>query len=208
MIDISEAFSMIGQDGCMDVATSMGMQGMDPSMGDISIPIYPPVYLKVLIGQDCGFICGSINEYMAVKQLNENCGTVAVTLNLLEMDALTLIGSILTFTPNTGMNFFMKLSAVDLASVSSDVITMIANSAGIPIPDAVTNGLSDITEFAGDILQTVFDKLIEYLNDSLGAKGIEIREWEELPEFFNEVKASGEMMQMRQYRQQFGAMVM
>jgi hypothetical protein len=184
------------------------MQGVDPSMGDISIPVYGPVYLKILVGQDSGFICSSIQEFMALKQLNENCGTVAITLNLMEMDILTLVGSVLTFTPNTGMNFFMKLSAVDLLDVSSDVITMIADASGIPMPEAVTSGLSDITEFAGDILQAVFDKLVDYLDDSLGSKGIAIREWEELPVFFNEVKASGEMAQMRQYRQQFGAMIM
>ena len=114
MIDISDCFSMIGTDGCMDVASSLGIQGIDPAMQEISIPIYGPFFMKILIGQDSGFICDSIPEFTVVRQLNQNCGTVAIALNLMEMDILTLVGALLAFTPNTAMNCFLKLSAVDL----------------------------------------------------------------------------------------------
>lgn len=207
MIDLSECFSMIGTDGCMDVASSMGMQGIDPSMVDISIPIYGPFFMKVLIGQDSGFICDSIPEFTALRQLNQNCGTVTVTLNLMEMDILTLVGALLTFTPDTGMNCFLKLSAVDLANMSAELLSSIAGATGIPLPPGVTDGLVDITEVAGDILQAVFDMLIELLNNDFEQKGIELREWVELPDFYNMVKESGEMQEMRMYRQQMGAFV-
>ena len=205
MIDLSDCFSMIGTDGCMDVATSMGMQGIDPSMMDISIPVYGPFFMKVLIGQESGFICDSIPEFTALRQLNQNCGTVTVTLNLLEMDILTLVGALLTFTPNTGMNCFLKLSAVDLANMSAELLSMISDAAGIPLPPGVNDGLVDITEVAGDILQAVFDMLIEILNEDMERKGITLREWDELPDFYNMVRESGEMQEMRMFRQQVGA---
>lgn len=205
MIDMSECFNMIGTDGCMDVASSLGMQGIDPAMQEISIPIYGPFFMKILIGQDCGFICDSIPEFTAIRQLNQNCGTVAITLNLLEMDILTLVGALLTFTPNTGMNCFLKLSAVDLANMSAELLSMISDAAGIPLPPGVNDGLVDITEVAGDILQAVFDMLIDVLNNDLEEKGIALREWGELPDFYNTVKESGEMQEMRMYRQQIGA---
>ena len=205
MIDMSECFNMIGTNGCMDVASSMGLQGIDPSMMDISIPVYGPFFMKVLMGQDCGFICESIPEFTAIRQLNQNCGTVTVTLNLLEMDVLTLVGALLTFTPDTGMNCFLKLSAIDLANMSAELLSSVASATGIPMPPGVTDGLVDITEVAGDILQAVFNMLIELLNDDFERKGITLREWEELPDFYNMIRESGEMQEMRMYRQEVGA---
>jgi hypothetical protein len=196
---------MIGQDGCMDVASSLGLQGIDPSMTDISIPIYGPFYLQILIGQECGDLCNSLPEFTAVNQLNRNCGTVTIKINLLEMDIFTLVGGLLAFTPNTGMNCFLKLAAVDLINITADMLTAIVNVTGIPIPDAVTQGLSDITAFAGDILQAVFDMLIDIMDNDLTTNGINLREWTELPNFYNTVRASGEMQEMLAYRQQIGA---
>ena len=161
--------------------------------------------MKILIGQDCGFICGSIPEFAAVRQLNQNCGTVAVALNLMEMDILTLVGALLTFTPDTGMNCFLKLSAIDLANMSAELLSAIANATGIPLPDGVTEGLVDIVEVAGEILQAVFDMLINVLSADLDEKGITLREWEELPDFYNTIRESGEMQEMRMYRQEIGA---
>lgn len=207
MIDISDCFSMIGIDGCMDVASSLGMQGIDSAMQEINIPIYPPFNMKILIGQDCGFICDSIQEFTAIKNLNENCGTVTITLNLLEMDILTLVGALLTFTPSTGMNCFMKLSAVDLINMTPDIIQMIASATGIPIPDGVLNGTEAMLNFAGEILDKLFEMLMDYLDDSLGSKGINLQEWDNLADFYNEVLESGEMEQMRMYREQVGAFI-
>lgn len=205
MIDMSECFNMIGTDGCIDVASSLGMQGIDPAMQEISIPIYGPFFMKILIGQECGCICDSIPEFTAIRQLNQNCGTVSVTLNLMEMDILTLVGALLTFTPNTGMNCFLKLAAVDLVNMSAELLTSIVDATGIPLPPGVTDKLVDITEVAGDILQAVFDMLIELLNNDFERNGIALREWVELPDFYNMVKESGEMQEMRMARQQMGA---
>lgn len=207
MIDISECFSMIGTDGCMDVASSLGMQGIDPLMQEISIPIYGPFFMKILVGQDCGFICDSIQEFTAIKNLNENCGTVTITLNLLEMDILTLVGALLTFTPNTGMNFFMKLSAVDLLNMTPDIVKMIANAAGIPIPDGVLNTTETVLDFAGELLDKLFEMLMDYLDANLGSEGINLQEWDSLVDFYNDVLESGEMEQMRMYREQVGAFI-
>lgn len=208
MINMSECFKMIGTDGCMDVASSLGMQGVDQTMQDISIPIYGPFFMKVLMGQDCGFICSTIQEFTAVRQLNQNCGTVAITLNLLEMDVLTLVGSLLTFTPDTGMNCFLKLSAIDLVNLSADMLNMIVDQTGVPLPPGVADGLVDITDVASDIIQSAFDILISSLNDDLDSNGITLREWNELPDFYYTVKESGEMQEMRAYRQSVGACIL
>lgn len=205
MIDISDCFSMIGTDGCMDVASSLGIQGIDPAMQEISIPIYGPFFMKILIGQDSGFICDSIPEFTVVRQLNQNCGTVAIALNLMEMDILTLVGALLAFTPNTGMNCFLKLSAVDLVNMTPDIVKMIANAAGIPIPDGILNTTETVLDFAGELLDKLFEMLVDYLDDSLGSKGINLQEWDSLVDFYNDVLESGEMAQMRMYREQVGA---
>lgn len=205
MIDLSECFKMIGTDGCMDVATSMGMQGIDPSMAEISVPIYPPFYMKVLLGQNCGFICDTIPEYTAIKQLNESCGTVALSINLIEMDLLTLLGVLLTFTPSTGMNCFLKLSAIDLVNISVDLIPVIANATGIPLPPGFEEGVVTSTDVIEDLLQKVFDMLIDVISKDMETKGITLRDWDELPEFYNMLRESEEMQEMRMFRQQMGA---
>lgn len=208
MINMSECFSMIGQNGCMDVASSLGMQGIDNSMPEISIPIYGPFFMKILIGQDCGFICDNIQQFSALKNLNTSCGTVAVTLNLCEMDILTLIGGVLAFTPDTGMNCFLRLCAVDLINITADLMPLLADAAGMPIPDAVVEGLQDQTEFIAELLDILFDKIVETLDDDMATNGINVRELDELWDFYMEVKESGEMEEMRQYRNAMGAFVL
>ena len=103
------------------------------------------------------------------------------------------------------MNCFLKLSAIDLANMSAELLSAIANATGIPLPDGVTEGLVDIVEVAGEILQAVFDMLINVLSVDLDEKGITLREWEELPDFYNTIRESGEMQEMRMYRQEIGA---
>ena len=200
MINISDCFAMCGQDNCIDVASSLGLQGVDSSMQEISIPIYEIFYLKILIGQDCAFICDSIPELTAIRNMNNSCGSVAVTVNIMDMDLLTLLGAILIFTPNTGMNVFIKLNAIDLVDEISDLLPMVADTVGIPIPDGFIDA-----DMATEILQKVFDMLIEKLSADLEEKGINLMEWTELPGFYDQLRQSGEMQQMLALRRQLGA---
>ena len=208
MINMSECFSMIGQNGCMDVATSLGMQGIDNSMPEISIPIYGPFFLKILIGQNSAFICDNLQQVSALQHLNQSCGTVAVTINLCEMDILTLVGGVLTFTPNTGMNCFLRLCAVDIVNIAQDLLPILAEAAGIPIPDGLLDGVGNYEEFLTEVLQKLFDILVEHIDNDMGSNGINVRELDELWNFFMEVKESGEMIEMQQYRSAMGAFIL
>lgn len=208
MINMSECFSMIGQNGCMDVASSLGLQGIDSSMPEISIPIYGPFFMKILMGQNAGFICSHIEEASALQQLSKNCGTVAVTLNICEMDILTLIGAVLSFTPNTGMNCFLNLTAVDLMNITADMVPLIAEAAGVPVPDAIIDGLEDYEEFLTDILNGLFDMLVNKIDEDMSANGIAVHSFEDLFALYQEVKESGELMEMRRYREAIGAFVL
>ena len=203
MINLSEAFQFCGQGNCMDVASSLGLQGVN-NFQDVSIPIYGPFFLKILTGGKAGFICGNIQENSVLQHLNASCGTVAITINLLEMDMLTLVGGLLAFTPRTGMNVFLKPSAVELVDNISDLLPVVANLAGLTIPDMVFESEDLMIEFGGKVIQALFDMLIDALDKDLGSCGITIREWAEIPNFYNDVRNSGELQQMLQFRRQMG----
>lgn len=210
MINMSECFALCGTDGCMDVASSLGMQGVNKDLGSFSIPIYEVFYLKILIGNDSAFMCDSIPEVTAIRRMNNACGSVTVTINLLDMDILTLLGALLIFTPNTGMNCFIKLNAVDLIDEILDLLPMLADLAGMPIPDEIMDaalaGSTMQIEFANRVLEVLFDKLVDILNEDMSTKGIEVRHWEELPEFYQGLLDSGEMKNMLQLRRELGAL--
>jgi len=210
MIGISNCFDMIGQNGCMDVASSLGMQGIGKDMQEISIPIYEVFYMKILIGQDSAFMCDSIQEFTAIRRMNNSCGSVTVTVNLLDMDLLTLLGALLIFTPNTGMNCFLKLNAINLIDDILDLLPMLADLAGLPLPDGMVDGALEGgtigIEFANRVLEVLFDKLVDVLNEDMATRGIAVRHWEELPEFYQGLVDSGEMKNMLKMRQELGAL--
>lgn len=206
MIELSSAFDMIDNCGCVDVASSLMGQGTDLSM---SIPIYEAFYLKILVGNDSGFLAGSIQEFNALRKLAETCGSVAVTVNLLDMDLLTLIGAILIYTPNTGPNIFIKLGDIlNNPELPEDILIMLAGLVGIPIPDGVMGNYTMQLKFALHLLQILFDRLVEAMQNDLGSKGIRMNKWEELPEYFNMLQNSGEMARMVEIRQQLGGIVL
>ena len=206
MIELSSAFDMVGAGGCTDVASSLVGQGTDLSM---SIPIYEVFYLKILVGNESGFLSCSIQEYNALRKLAETCGSVTVTINLLDMDLLTLIGAILIYTPNTGPNIFIKLGDIlNNPELPEDILRMLSDLAGIPIPEGVMGNATMQTRFALHVLQILFDRLVEVMQNDLESKGIHMHKWEELPEYFNMLQNSGEMARMAEIRQQLGGIVL
>ena len=199
MIGVSDMFNMIGTDGCMDVATSVAMQG---TVESISIPIYEVFYLKILAGNDVARISGSLAEYNAIRKLNTCCGSVGITINVLDIDLLTLVGALCVFTPKTGMNVFMKLGDIITDELTHEILAELAHLTNIPfIGDGSDNHL------IATILQTVFDMIIDRLNDNLESFGINVYGFDELPRYINMVAESGEMEDMYQYRQMLGAVI-
>lgn len=200
MIQLSEMFSMIGEGNCIDVASSLGLQGGIP---DISIPIYDIFYLKVGSSQHSQYLAGSIQEANAIRRLAISCGSVCCTINLLDMDMLTLLGCLCISTPNSGMNVFIKNNIPDLANIATDVIDQLLNMAGIPFEPG-----GECIEIAVTAINILFDKLLDSLENNLSSFGIVLRRWEELPGFYNMLGESGEMQQMQMLRNQIGATTM
>lgn len=202
MISISECFNLVGQNGCVDVASSLAGQGCDP---EISIPIYEVFYLKLCAGEKTGFIAGSIPEYNALRKTAINAGAVAATINLLDLDILTLLAIVMVYTPNTGMNLFFKWGEILTGELTEEVISAVAALAGIP-PE-LADGLSSSQELLGEALTLLTDKLTEAIN-ALTSDGINVMAFEEFPQYYNMLCESGEMLEMRNLRNQLGAMIM
>lgn len=194
MIQLSDVFNMVGVDGCSDVATSLAMQGTNQ---EISIPIFEIFYLKILPSANSQFIAGSIAEANVLRQLAGCCGGVSCTLNLLDMDILTLAGVLCICTPSTGMNVFFKDNIPDLADLAEDVIAQLAQMAGIPVNIGIGGVGMDIAVQAIDFL---FNKLVDCLENNLGSTGIAFRNWDELPDFYDTVCGTGDLGRMKQYR--------
>lgn len=201
MIQLTEMFNMIGTDGCSDVATSMAMQGVEP---EISIPIYDIFFLKLMPGQRSTFLAENIPEFNAIRTMANSCGAVAASINLLDMDILTLAGLIAIYTPNTGMNIFMKLGEVLTGDLEEEILNQLAGLAGIPIPP----GAGMAFQMAGQIMETLFSTLVSSIQESAADYGVDVHEWDELPDYFCEIRDTGEMYQMAQYRQMMGGAIL
>lgn len=198
MIGISDIFSMVGCDGCIDVASSLALQGAD---GCIGIPIYDVFMLQILPGDSTASISESISEFNAIRELSECCGAISAKINILGIDILTLMGILAVSTPYTGMHVFVKLGDILVEQVPLELIAEVANSVGIPIPSGAVNLLG----FAQDLIKSLLDTIIEKITDNLDVYGIQLHEWSDLPAYYNQVKGSGEMEEMMYYRQSTNA---
>jgi hypothetical protein len=201
VIELSEVFNLVGTNGCYDVATSMMMQGCEP---EVSIPIYEIFYLSIKMGESSSFLAGSISEFNAIRILAEKCGAVAATINLLDTDILTLLGCIMVATPNTGMHVFIKTGEIISDLIDPDTLNQLAELAGIEIP----SGYSASAEALGKIIDFLFDRLMSILQDDLDNYGIYLHQFDELPQYFNTVRNSGEMEQMYRTRQMLGGAIL
>ena len=201
MIRISEAFNCIGLNGCSDVATSLMMQGCGP---DIDIPIYGVLNLHIESGTNAGRAANSIQEYNALRRLGMYCGAVTFTINIEGIQLLSLANALLIFTPSCGMVVFLKILDLDINSIEMEMVNIILEAAGIPIPDFIEQAVGMLN----DAIQIIFNKLIEYIQEDLAEFGITLYPWDELWEFYNDLKVSGEMNNMLQTRQMMGAFTM
>lgn len=197
MINVSEIFSLCGTEGVPDVATSLAGQDI---FGEISIPIFEGIYLKIIPNGELGFLCSNLQEAGILQHLGKSCGTVGITLNALNIDILTLMGCICTFTPRTGANVFFKNNIPDVAELAEDVVEELAGLSGIPFDPFGGVGNKYLIDIASKALDIIFDRLIDTLEKDFRSCGIGIHHWEELEAFRNELIETGEMRWMQRMR--------
>lgn len=193
MVQLSEAFSLIGINGCMDTATSLFLQGTVP---DISIPIYEIFNLKVLSAQNSNFIADNMAEYNALRVLSESCGGVLITINVLNIDMLTLLEGLCIYTPSTGMSVFIKSRQIPVENIGFDILQNISNLLGVEIPSPDVINIS----FIENIIQELINRLINTLQSDLNYSGIALRSWDELEDFYTSINLCGDIKQMHMYR--------
>lgn len=197
MINVAEIFQYCGMDGVPDVATSLANQNV---MDDISFPVFEGVYLKIIPNGNLGFLCSSIQEAAILQHLGRSCGTVGIALNIMDMDFLTVLGCVCTFTPRSGANIFFKNNIPDLTQLTEDAVEMLAGLSALPFDPMCGGGQEYMLDLANQAIQILFDRLIDKLNDEFSAAGIGIHPWEELAEFRHELIESGELAWMQRVR--------
>lgn len=198
MIRISEMFAGIANGTCSDVATSLVLQGCTP---DIDIPIYGVLNLHIESGANAGKAASSVQEYNALRRLAISCGAVTASINIEGIPILTLANALLLFTPSCGMVVFLKALEIDESSIEMEMVSIILEAAGIPIPEFIEQAVYLVS----DAITLVFNKMIEFIQEDLAEFGITLYPWEELPDYYNTLKESGEMNIMLQNRQMSGA---
>lgn len=204
MLQLSDMFSGINEEmGIFDLQSALGSQGVNLQEG-YSIPIYEIFYLKIAPKADAGILSASLEEYNVLSQLNRACGTICCTLNLFEMDLLTLLGAVCCYIPsslqNAGMYVFVKDNIPDLVNITEDIAVQILNLSGLNIEDL--GGTTMNLEIAAQALDIVIKMLISALDRDLSSKGIRVFQWQILANFLDELQASGDYQQMLAYRKQ------
>lgn len=201
MIRISEMFAGISNGACSDVATSLALQGCTPN---IDIPIYGILNLHIESGANAGKAANSVQEYNALRRLAMSCGAVTASINIEGIPILTLANALLLFTPSCGMVVFLKILQIDENSIEMEMINIILETAGIPIPEFI----EEAVYLVSDAITIIFNKMIEFIQEDLAEFGITLYPWDELPDYYNGLKESGEMNMMLQNRQMSGAVTL
>lgn len=210
MILLTDVFSLIQSGNAIDVASSVLGQGCVP---DISIPIYEIFYLKLSSInhiRHTGMI-ESIQEYSILREIGLACGGVCASINLLDMDILTLVNTLLVYTPNFGFNIFIKRAQSNMTELAPELIQELAGMAGIPVPDGLISAsyasMQAYMEFANGIQNTLFDKLVDEIDNNCASANINIATWDKLYNFYIDLRNSGEMGYMQTLRASNGGSV-
>lgn len=198
MITVSEMFSFICKGNCSDVATSLAMQGCIPNM---DIPIYEEFNLHIESGSNAGNIANSVQEYNVLRRLEMQCGAVIASISVEGIQALTLANALLIFTPSCGMTVFLKMLQINIEMINEQMVSVILEAAGMPIPDFLDEAIGLVEE----AISVVSHKFIGILQGDLANYGITLYPWDELPDYYNSIKNSGEMNMMYRNRQMNGA---
>lgn len=179
----------------------------------MTLPIYEIFYLKVSSVNSLGNtgIADSIQEFSILRELGITCGGVCASINILDMDILTLVNIMLIATPNSGFNIFIKPRSMNLVGMAPDVIKTVADLACIPIPDGILDVVCSTIEayadFAEQVQNIIFDKLIDMIDNNCAAMNVNVGTWDDLCEYYMRLKESGEMQQMQHIRAMTGGMV-
>lgn len=208
MINLSEAFSVIDNVTCIDVFSSLEMQG---ATEDISIPLYGPIFGKILSENSLSYVCNHIGEYTALRRMIHTCGAVNFAINIADIDILTMMVASLVATPNTGMHVFLKNTVIDIASLSDELVEMLCEITNLPLDIIPLNGvplikISNTLTIVSRAVDILYDGLINYLNNDMLQNGIEIHQWEEYERYINMLVISGEMKNMQVMRAQIQSM--
>lgn len=198
MISIAECFQHIDFNNCVDVASSLGFDGIPD---EIEIPIYEIFTLHIMPASKANFMADSIEEFGALQKTCQATGGIVAGINIAGVDMLTILSVLLNTSTAPGFNIFYKLNVLDLADMSSEIVQYLADACNIPIDTSL--GVSP--EMVENIVQTVVDRLMQFIQHDVEQYNINLYSWEQFPEYFEMAKASGELQQMYQYRLQLGA---
>jgi hypothetical protein len=202
MIGLSEMFSLVGDNNIADVATSLDSQGVDP---EISIPIYDVFYLKIMASCNAKYFADNLQEFTMIRTLADKCGSVTATINLLDMDVLTIAGALMIATPNTGMNVFLKIGGtiLDETVFNEDIADQLGEISGIPTN--IIGQTCDLMQFIETAIEEMINKLIEAVSEDLERFNIHLMTWDQLPNLYATLKKTGELYEMENFRRMLGA---
>ncbi len=198
MISIAECFNHINFTDCVDVATSLALDGIPD---EISIPIYEVFNLHITKASNAQHMCSSMPEFGAIQQVSKATGGIVAGINVAGFDILTLVSVLMNTTSNREFNLFFKINTIDLANLSADAIQMMADICNVPID--ISLGYNQ--EMVENLLQTLLDKLMQIINNDTKQYGINTYSWEHFEDYYTNAKATGELQQMYNTRLQLGA---
>ena len=198
MISIAECFNHINFIDCIDVATSLALDGISD---EISIPIYEVFNLHITRVSNAQYMCSSMPEFGALQHVSKATGGVVAGINVEGFDILTLVSVLMNNTLNGEFNLFIKINTIDLESLSADTIQMMADICRVPID--ISLGYNQ--EMVENLLQTLLDKLMQIINNDTQQYGINTYSWEHFEDYYANAKATGELQQMYNARLQLGA---
>jgi hypothetical protein len=184
---------------CMDVATSITMQGLNTE----SVPLYKCIQLEYADQANLGQLATTPNEFAVLSSLCKNIGAVSGILTIESDDGEPIPLYKVLLVANSESQYTTPAVYIQQLQIEttfvSDIFTAVCKTHAALGPSVT------LQEYEMYGTAAVIEDITKRLDNKLREEKIELRRWQTIPLLYNQLHNSGDLARLSKLRKQFGA---